>query len=202
MESSIKDISIKCELHTKESIRRICLDPYCEKSVFCIECILGGGDKVSEEHEQLVSMEEFLSKAAKFYEDNMKRADKKEEPPSNLTAVFSLESEQLEKLSKHIEYQKERVDKITSELILRFSLICNQKRDEIHAALNKELHTFRYNYQYFEKTLKKHFPNGSEEGLFPTKKELLEKIQKISSGGPLFAFVKDIKTDMFEAKKS
>jgi hypothetical protein len=199
MESSIKDTFVNCEIHPSETIRKICLDTFCEKSLFCIECILASIEDVSQTHKQLVSLEEFVNKATKLYENNMKIAENRKEIPSHLKDVFSLEGDQLENLSKHIACQKSRVDSLTDGLIARFTALCHNKRAEIHDLLNKELVTFKYNYQYYDKLLKRHFKVGESENLFQSKQELIDKILKFQSSAAFFNFVKDIKSDFLDA---
>jgi len=199
MESSILSHQILCNIHPKEAIKRVCQDLSCEQSIFCIECILNQKD--DDKHEQFVQLEEFLNTAVKFYESNFKNLELGQEAPPHLFEVLSKESERLEQLSKHLEKQKSEVDYAIQELIKKFTQACLKKRDELWDKLDKELITFKYNYHYFEKQLKKQFANTRDEDVFPTKEALTNKMNNITTGVQLFTLVKDIKTDLLDHEK-
>jgi len=193
---------IFCNIHPKETVQRICLDPYCERGILCIECIIGDSTGQSKEgHEKMVTLDDFIVSAGKFYEENFKKPDPDQKLPEHLVKTLSKEPEQLVKLSQHIESQKILVDSIIQELIKKFTTICNKKRDELRNLLDRQLIDFRFNYQFFEKQLKKNFASDNDESLFPGKEAITQKINACINGNQLFAFIKDIKTDFLEASR-
>jgi len=192
---------IYCNVHPKEAVRRVCLDRYCNQSIFCIECILGKED-IAKEHEKLVSLDEFLDTTIKFYEESSTNIDIGTEPPAELSEVFSKESEKAEKLKKHLEQQKMHVENVVQELITKFTQLCLKKRDELVNLLDRELINFKCNYEYFEKQLKRRFHLNRDEEIFPTKQSIIKRMNNVSNSKEFLALVKGVSTDMFDHQRN
>jgi len=195
------ELNIACPDHPDEVIERISLDSSIEKEILCVECLLNLDD-LSASAQNLVTIDHFVDLAAKFYENSKKMISEPAQSPQEYLDLVAKQGDNIEKVNKHIQKEKARIEERFNTIIEEFTKICKQKKEEYIALLDKQLMNYRYNYIYFEKQLRKVYPseNQSDVALYPTKENLLEKLGKLTNSTQLLALVKNIKQDLNEAK--
>jgi len=77
--------------------------------------------------------------------------------------------------------------------------LINQAKNELLYQLDQQLVNFRQSYSFYEKQLRKAFPKSEDTGLYPTKEELSDKLGNIENATQLAAFIKSLKSDLYES---
>ena len=135
-----------CQLHPSETIQRVCIDSTVESCLRCIECILNGTERVSKD--SIIAFNEFIDNAARHYLTFRRTSAFENAPPEELVSFLAQEEEKIQKLSQHVEQEKQRVNTSFNIMIQEFTQLCHRKRNEIETQLDKQLATLKFNYTY------------------------------------------------------
>jgi len=189
MQASLKEI--ECPLHPSEHIQRVSIEHGAIKDLYCIECLLSLDSEI--DRTKLKPIKEFIELAASHYEQNRRRVSKSEEIAGEFLEILAHQNEGLELLTAQIEDEKKRAFAYFDKLLKEITKLITARRDECIQTLDKQLFHYRHNYAYFEKQLKKAYPQENDLSLYPSKEELFEKLGKISNHIQLMAFVKSIR---------
>lgn len=200
MENSKASARISCPIHPSEIIQRVDTDVSASQQLYCMECILQNEDSFFD-RSKLKSIAELIDSAANHYQLNKDKAKLSSDVPSDYTECLSNQAESLERLSKHIEEEKKKVE-FTFDIITKdFLRLIEDKKNEYLYSLDQQLFNLRYWYIFFDKQIKKAYPTAEDlPFLFPSKEELTGKLQKISNATQLMAFVRNLKEDLNEQK--
>jgi len=169
-----------------------------EQQLYCLECILSNEDAASLSS-NLKTIPDLIDTASNFYARNKQSLNLGSQVPGEYLELVSGQAEKLEKLSKHIEFEKKKVSDIFDSIMKDTVKMISEKKNEYLNSLDQQLFNLRYWYIFFDKQLKKAFP--SEEDipfLFPTKEDLVGKLGKITNATQLTAFVRNLKEDLNE----
>jgi len=198
MEAKHQIKSFNCNLHPSEPIQRVCLDQGVENSLRCIECILNSTDKASKG--SIISLNDFLRDAAKHYENHRGVRKLGNVAPEELVQFLSHQDEKIEKLSRHIEEEKQRLSAAFDSLIEEFTKQCSSQKEEAFQLLDKQVITLKLNYSYYKSKIDQYYGSDSEDKSSLTDKEvLIEKINKCQDTNEMEVLIKNIKDDIQEA---
>jgi len=196
VQSKSKLKPFRCNIHSTELIQRVCIEPNVETSLRCIECILSSTDKVSKD--SIINLGDFVDHAAKQYETFRRISTLEDSAPNNLVEFLADEEQRVEKLSQHIEKEKERVANAFHTILQEFTLLSHSKKEEIFRALDKQLVCLKLNYEYYRSKIDRYY-NKEKEELNPDKSTLVEKINSCKDTNEVEVLVKNIKDDILEA---
>ena len=97
-----------CPFHPFDVIQKITIDSHATKHLYCNQCIIEEEVPTSQSH--LLSIEEFLNLAAQSYSEAREKAQTTPDPPIEYLNVLSKKAENLDKLTKHINRQKDHIE--------------------------------------------------------------------------------------------
>lgn len=197
MENKNQLKAFRCNIHTSEQIQRVCLEPNVETSLRCIECILSNTEKVPKD--SIVTLKDFIEHATRQYETFRTISRLEESAPNNLIEFLSSENESVEKLSYHIEKEKEKVGEAFNNILQEFTLLCHSKKEEIFRQLDKQVLTLKLNYNYYKSKIDKYYNKDKEDELNPDKETLVHRINNCHDTNEVEVLVKNIKDDILEA---
>jgi len=186
-----------CNLHPGEIIQRVCLDNSADTSLRCIECILSGTEKVSKD--AMITLNEFIDNAVKQYQTFRRISTFEGAAPEEFVSFLAQEDEKIQKLSQHVELEKERVNAAFNTIIQEFTVLCHSKKEEIARQLDKQVLTLKLNYTYYKSKVDKYYNKEKESELNPDKDTLLARINQCEDTNQMEVLVKNIKDDLMEA---
>jgi len=197
MQSKNQIKPFRCGIHTSEQIQRVCLEPNVETSLRCIECILTSTDKVSKD--AIVTLNDFIDQAARQYETFRRISSFEDSAPNQLVEFLSQEEQDIEKLTHHIEQEKQRVGDAFNAILQEFTLLCHSKKEDIFRQLDKQLVCLKLNYTYYKSKIDRYYSKSNENELNPDKDTLIEKMNQCQDTNEAEVLVKNIKDDILEA---
>jgi len=150
-------VQIPCPLHPNEFIQRANIEITSGQQLFCLECILSNEDAASLSS-KLKTIPDLIDTAANFYARNKQSIDLGSQIPNEYLDLVGGQAEKLEKLSKHIEYEKKKVSDIFDTVMKDTVKMISEKKNEYLNNLDQQLFNLRYWYIFFDKQLKKGFP--------------------------------------------
>lgn len=189
--------NIKCALHPKDYILRVDTEFLSDKELYCVECLLQLDNAVGL-IDHCRPLDEFIDKAAKFYEENRTKTQEDNPWPEDYANALKGQEEIVETVRKHVEEEKKKVQAKFDEITKATLKALNTKRDEYFALLDQQVFNLKYGYIFLEKQLKKAFPRAEDSGLYPSKDELFTRLGNLKDSSELLAFVKNIKEDLNE----
>lgn len=190
--------NLACPIHPKEQVSRVNLEIGAQQDIYCIECLLsmsGTFDK-----NQVIPFNDFVERAATYYEKNRKRVSESKEIPDQYQSLLDKRNERIEEITQHLENEKKRAIRDFDDLLIEVTKSIAKRKDEFCFILDQQMIIYKSNFNYFEKQLKKAFPSETDYELYPTKDTLFERVTKISNSTQLIAFVKNLKQDLNEQK--
>jgi len=196
MDSKASYKLFKCKIHPKETIQRVFTGVDAESPLKCIECLLSCSESYGKE--SLVTLNDFLEKASKFYESMRSLSKIGDSAPSELVEFLSNEDAILAKLQAHIEEQKEKLGESINSLLHEFTILCHTKKEQISQALDKQFNNLKANFAYYKAKLDKYYNSNENDDTLPTKEQLYEKINNCSTVDDLELLIKNIKDDIME----
>jgi len=189
-----------CPLHPSEKIQRVCLDPYTETSLKCIECILQTKGKV--DRDKFCPISEFVNFAAQQYETGEGDPSFREPPPRDLVSFLACEEVKTKALDKHIEREKQKVQQSFNSILKEFTVLCHNKKEEILSKLDMQLLILKNNYARYRSKIDKYYHNNKEEEEAYDKDSLIKKINICKDTRQLEILVKNIKDDILQSNES
>ena len=195
-------IRIPCSRHTSEHIQRVSTDANASQHLFCLECVLQQTQEAGPIGSGLKTIPDFIDTAAQFYSQHKHATTSASDVPDEYIGLLSKQSEAIETLSNHIASQKNIVESEFDALIRDvLQLLTDQKNKHLHA-LDQQLLNLRYWYTSFAKKVKKTYPTPDDiPTLYPSRDDLVNKVQKITNDTQLTAFIRGIKDDIHEVNK-
>ena len=195
-------IRIPCSRHTSEHIQRVSTDANASQHLFCVECVLQQTQEAGPIASGLKTIPDFVDIAAQFYSQHKRATSSTSDVPGEYIGLLSKQSEAIEALSSHIASQKNTVESEFDALIRDvLQLLTDQKNKHLHA-LDQQLLNLRYWYTSFAKKIKKTYPTLDDiPTLYPSRDDLVTKLQKITNDTQLTAFIRGIKDDIHEVNK-
>ena len=189
MDQAKTSLSLRCPDHQSQFIGMLNVDPDAKKIAYCYECI----ERNNEDGiiiKTLKSLPSYLKESSGFYEKCRQRAQSVGEPPVNYIEELSKKGECLEKFSKYIDQEKDRVKKSFEEIRKNVIQIINQKEKECLDLLDKEVLGLSEAFLQFEKLLLKGWPKVSDsQATYPELDVFMQKISKIENIDQLQAFM-------------
>ena len=191
LHSNIKPFS--CLLHPSEEIQRVCLEPYSENSLQCIECILQTKGHLPKD--KFCQVSDFINYAAEQYKGGQETRSTREPPPSSLIDFLAYEDTKTKALAEHIEREKQKLDETFNFLLEEFTLICRKKKEEISAKLDMQLVLLKNNYALYKSKIDKYYHNQKQEF---DQSSLLQRINQCEDSQQLEMLVKNLKEDILQ----
>ena len=194
-------VRVPCSRHISEHIQRVSTDIEASQHLFCLECVLQqtqeGGSLGS-----LKTIPDFIDIAAQFYSQHKQATPSASDVPDEYIGILSKQSDIIEAFNIHIANQKNIIESEFDALIHDvLQLLTNQKKKYMHA-LDQQLLNLRYWYTSFAKKIKKTYPTPEDISiLYPSREDLVTKVQKITNDTQLTAFIRGIKDDIYEVNK-
>jgi len=158
---------------------------------------LSGTEKVSKD--AMLTLNEFIDNAAKQYQTFRRISTFESAAPEEFVNFLAQEDEKIQKLSQHVEHEKERVNAAFNTIIQEFTLLCHSKKEEIARQLDKQVLTLKLNYTYYKSKVDKYYNKEKESELNPDKETLLGRINQCEDTNQMEVLVKNIKDDLLEA---
>jgi len=158
MESQKVSLQIPCPIHTTEFVQRVHIEVGTDQQLYCLECILSHEDS-SSMSSKLKTIPDLIDMAANFYARNKQEVNLGSQVPSEYVELVSGQAEKLEKLSKHIEFEKKKVGDIFDNILKDTVKMITEKKNEYLNNLDQQLFNLRYWYIFFDKQLKKSLSN-------------------------------------------
>ena len=187
--------SLQCPEHNTP-IGMLNIDPYAQKIGYCFECI-EQSEKNGAPIKTLKTISSILSDCSGFYEKCRERARNTGEPPAKFLGELSKKGERLEKLSKHIDEEKDRVKKSFEEIRKIALQIVSEKEKECLESLDREVSDLSEAYQKLEKLISRGWPKPSDiQALYPELDALKQRIAKIENIDQLEGFMAEVQGDM------
>ena len=191
--------TIYCPVHPSEPIQRVNMEFGASQDFFCIDCLLNLDSGVDKS--QIKTINDFLEIASNYYVSQRQGATRDEEIPGEYQEILVRQSESIEEFSQHIEKEKKRIQDEFDKILESVTKTLVEKRDQLCHELDRQLLIYRHNFAFFEKQLKKAYPQDEDDALlYPSKDELLQKYAKINNHIQLMVFVKNIREDLNESK--
>ena len=195
-------IRIPCPRHTSEFIQRVNTDVNASQHLYCLECILHQQEDAHTLAPTLKPISEFVEAAAQFYAQHKNTATFSSDVPDEYFGLLSKQTEVLDSLSSHIVNQKKRVESEFDMLIQGVLQTLTSKKNEYLYSLDQQLSNLRYWYTSFAKQIKKAYPTPEDiPHLYPSRDDLIGKLQKITNDIQLTALMRGLKEDMNEQKR-
>jgi len=202
MDSKKISVSAFCPHHPSEHIQRIDLNPNAAQRLYCLECILGQNNP-SLLSSKLKTIGDFINMASEFYTLSQRHVKVAEHPPSDFQDLIAQQGEKLEKLNQHIDQEKIKIENYFIKIAEELSSLLSQKKQIYLQALDQQLLKLQGWFISFEKQVRKIYPTSEDISLyFPSKENLIDKIQKITNYIQLEAFIKNIQEDLTEQRLS
>jgi len=188
-------LSLQCPDHNVV-VGMLNIDPNAQKVGYCYGCI-EESEKNGTAIQNLKSVSGYLNDCSSFYEKCRQRVVNAGEPPAEYIEKLSKQGERLEKLSKHIDEEKDKVKKTFEEIRKTVLRIVDQKEKECFELLDKEIWDLSEAHREFEKLLTIGWPKPSDlSNIYPDVDALRERVSKIDSLDQLRAFVAGIEKDV------
>jgi len=196
------EVKIPCPIHTSEFIQRVNTDINAAQKLYCLECILQQEKKASFIPSNFKTIPELIELAANFYKVNKNLSSSHSQIPSEYVKLMSQRTENLEKLSQHIEEEKNKVIHVFNLISQDFLRVLTEKKNQCVNALDQQLANLHFRYIHFDKQLKKvYFSEENTSFLFPSKEELTKKLEEIANSNQLSVFVRNLTDDLNEQDK-
>jgi len=190
-------ISIRCPQHPSYFIEALNLDPNTPKLGYCCGCIIESLTKRTLP-QNLKTFEDYLKETSDFYDNCRQRVQNSGEPPVQYTEELSEKAERLEKLSKHVDSEKQKVKKKFDEIRKSVLEIIDTKEKECFGLLEAEISGLSELYTQCEKLLKTGWGKFGDdiEATYPTAETLKQKISRIGNMDQLEGFMKEVIEDV------
>ena len=189
-------LSLRCPDHRAHVIGMLNVHPNANKIGYCYECIAeDDGDSTLCRTLKFVS--NYLDDCSLFYEKCRQRTRNAGEPPADYIEELSKKEERLEKLSKHIAVEKDKVRTSFEEIRKTVIQIIDEKEEECLEVLDKEILGLSEAYLEYEKLLTMGWPKPSDiQSVFPETDALQQRMSQIESMDQLQAFIKETQEDI------
>jgi len=189
-------ISIQCPEHQAQYIGILDTNCSAKKLGYCFERITK--DNVGAQLPKTVrTMADYLKETSDFYNKCRQRAHNTDEPPSKFTDELSKKAERLERLSRHIENEKQKVKGRFEEVRKNILEVIHLKEKECIRLLEDEITGLSSLYTQCEELIAKGWPQISDlEARYPTSNVLEQRISRIANLDQLQAFVKGVAEDI------
>ena len=116
--------------------------------------------------------------------------------PDEYIGLLSKQADVIEALISHIADEKKKVELEFDALIHDVLQTLTNKKNKYMHNLDQQLFNLRYWYTWFAKRIKKTYPT-----LYPSRDDLVSKVQNITNDIQLTAFIRGIKDDIHEVNK-
>jgi len=184
-----------CSEHPEQIIIMIDADAQVSKSLYCCLCMM---EKSSHNAipKTLITIQDFVKNASKFYEEAKSRAVCDEDAPVEHTEQLTKKAEHLEQLTKNLSTEKARIREIFNDIRIYVKHYFDKREKECEDLLEHEIEEINTCYTQFEKIIKAGWPKSADlEVFYPGQEELERRLSKISRLATLQKFVADIKAD-------
>jgi len=196
MEQAKLLLSLKCPQHKDQLIGVLDTNLASQKLGYCYDCIVENSMQGTVP-KTIKSLDGYLKETSEFYEKCRQRAHIIGEPPVNYIEELSKKGERLERLSHHIDQEKDKVMKNFEEIRKNVIQIIDQKEQQCLELLDKEISGLSEVYLHLEKLLARGWPKLSEvEGMYPELEVLKQKISKIENTEQLQGFMAEVEEDI------
>ena len=196
-------VRIPCSKHTSEFIQRVSTDVNASQHLFCLECVLQQTLNGEISSSTLKNIPDFIDMAAQFYSQHkLATTNSSPDVPDEYVGLLSKQADVLEALSDHIADEKKRVETEFDGLIHDVLQTLTENKNKYMHSLDQQLLNLRYWYTSFAKRIKKTYPTANDIPiLYPSRDDLISKVQKITNDIQLTAFIRSIKDDIHEVNK-
>ena len=195
MEKTKLTLSLQCPNH-EMVVGMLNVDPNAQKIGYCYECIAENGADGTF-LQTLKTVPGYLKDSSSFYEKCRQRVYNTGEPPAEYVEELAKKGERLEKLSKHIDEEKDKMKKSFEEIRKTVIEIIDKKEKECLELLDKEIVGLSEAYSKFERLLMMGWPKPSDiQNIYPDIDTLRQRISKIESIDQLKAFMTGIQEDI------
>ena len=197
-------VRIPCSKHTSEFIQRVSTDVSASQHLFCLECVLQQTQEGTISSSTLKNIPDFVEMAAQFYSQHKQAstANATSDVPDEYIGLLSKQADAIEALSSHIADEKKKVELEFDALIHDVLQTLTDKKNKYMHNLDQQLLNLRYWYTSFAKRIKKTYPTPDDiPTLYPSRDDLVTKVQKITNDIQLTAFIRGIKDDIHEVNK-
>jgi len=195
MEQANLSLSLQCPDHGL-AIGMLSTDLNAKKIGYCDECIAENGEDATF-LQTLKTVSNYLKDTSSFYEKCRQRVSHAGQPPANFLEELSKKEERLEKLSRHIDEEKDKIKKSFEEIRKNVMQIINKKEKEFLELLDKEISCLSGAYLWLEKIVTARWPEPSEiQNVYPDVGSLEQGMSKIQDMNQLQVFMQATQQDM------
>ena len=186
-------LQISCPKHVSERIQRVNIDPNASQHLFCLECILQQTSENPLLASTLKTIPDFIDMAAQFYSYHKDNATPSSDVPDQYTSLLSRQSETLESLSRHIASEKEKIESEFDILTTDVLQVLTDKKNEYLQLLDQQVVNLKSLFTSFEEQIKKAYPSHEDiPNVYPSRDELVNRVQNLTDDAQLVTFVKNI----------
>jgi cell division protein ZapA (FtsZ GTPase activity inhibitor) len=174
--------------HNGLQINGICFYPECNGSLLCMSCVLTSPH--CNHIKNILSIPQVAEKADKHY-GLMREIRSEDDVPEEVQDLLDNEDESLTNLTKHIEQEKQHVEKIISEIQQSFLTTTNSFKETISKQFDAQLETMKANFNYLKTKVKRFYRQDEAECLdFPCLEEIMKSLNIIDDKTNLQAKLK------------
>jgi len=186
----------RCKLHPLEKVQRVSMDSFSSSHLACFECLMNKDPKKKRSKDSYLSFKNFVEQAAKLYDLVKNFSTLETTVPAELTECLQDRQGTLSRLEEYVEQEKEKVAKQFDAIADEFCELVENKKQEVFKKLDDQINNLKANFGYYQSKLDQYF--GKDTNEYPTKEQLIEKINKSGNYEELENTVRTIKDDMQE----
>jgi len=188
--------SVLCPIHQDQIVSMIDSEHHAPQPLYCCLCILECNSQ-NTLPKTLMTYQDYLTEAAKFYQETKRRIVFGEEAPAEYTEWLGQRTTRLNTLTNNFNDQKTKVKETFDEIRKSVLDFIQQQENEYISLIDKEFTVISNTYERFEKVLKAGWPQPEDMSfLCPTRDQLGEKLSRATDAKQLEAMIKGIKDDI------